>query len=103
MDLKTKKIHLKNIDFKDKTFLLSYGYDLKSLKQSIKQVGLLNPPVVRKKAASSYQIICGFKDEPGVAWDVDGLNQGRNRLPGKNWARAAPHRHIYLKTHRKKS
>ena len=61
MDLKTKIIHLQNIDFKDKTFLLSYGYDLKSLKQSIKQVGLLNPPVVRKKADASYQIICGFK------------------------------------------
>jgi len=61
MNLKTKRIYLKNIDFKDKTFLLSYGYDLNPLKQSIKQVGLLNPPILRKKSAAAYQIICGYR------------------------------------------
>ena len=61
MNLKTKRIYLKNIDRKDKTFLLSYGYDLNPLKQSIKQVGLLNPPILRKKSAAAYQIICGYR------------------------------------------
>ena len=61
MDLQTKRIYLKTIDLKDKTFLLSYGYDLNPLKQSIKQVGLLNPPILRKKSAATYQIICGYK------------------------------------------
>ncbi len=61
MKLKTKTIYLNTIDLKDKTFLLSYGYDLSPLKQSIKQVGLLNPPVVRKKSEGTHQIICGYK------------------------------------------
>ena len=61
MNTTTKRIYLKTIDFKDKTFLLSYGYELKPLKRSIQQIGLLNPPAVRKKADASYQIICGFK------------------------------------------
>jgi len=61
MNVTTRSVQLKNIDLRDKTFLLSYFYDLKPLKQSIKRVGLLNPPVVRKKATTSYQIICGFK------------------------------------------
>ena len=59
--LNTKAISLNTIDLKDKTFLLSYGYDLSPLKQSIKQVGLLNPPVVRKKSDGTHQIICGYK------------------------------------------
>jgi len=57
----TKRIYLKTIDLKDKTFLLSYGYDLNLLKQSIKQVGLLNPPLLRKKSDATHQIICGYK------------------------------------------
>jgi ParB family chromosome partitioning protein len=61
MNLNTKKIYLKTIDHKDKTFLLSYGYDLNPLKQSIKQVGVLNPPLLRKKSNATYQIICGYK------------------------------------------
>ena len=61
MCLKAKRIFLKNLDFKDKTFLLSYGYDINPLKQSIGRVGLLNPPVVRKKSSATYQIVCGYK------------------------------------------
>lgn len=61
MNLRTRRIHLKDIDRKDNTFLLSYGYDLNPLKQSIKQVGLLNPPILRKRPDATYQIICGYK------------------------------------------
>ena len=61
MNLQTKSVYLKNIDYKDKTFLLSHGYDLWPLKQSIKKIGLLNPPMVRKKSDATYQIICGYK------------------------------------------
>lgn len=61
MSLKVKRICLNSLDFKDKTFLLSYGYDINPLKQSIAQVGLLNPPVVRKKSDATYQIVCGYK------------------------------------------
>ena len=61
MSLKAKRVFLKNLDLKDKTFLLSYGYDINPLKQSIGRVGLLNPPVVRKKSDATYQIVCGYK------------------------------------------
>lgn len=61
MGLKTKRIYLNQLDFKDRTFLLSYGYDIHPLKQSIGRVGLLNPPVLRKKSDATYQIVCGYK------------------------------------------
>ena len=61
MGLKTRTIYLNQLDFKDKTFLLSYGYDLQPLKQSIGRVGLINPPIVRKKTDDAYQIVCGYK------------------------------------------
>lgn len=61
MNLSIKKIYLKTIDLNDKMFLLSYGYDLNPLKQSLKEVGLLNPPILRRKPDATFQIICGYK------------------------------------------
>jgi len=61
MNQTTEDIHLTEIDRNQTTFLLSYGYDLGSLKQSIDRAGLINPPVVRKKPDRGFQIICGFK------------------------------------------
>jgi len=61
MNLSTKRINLKTIDLKDDTFLLSYGYNLNLLKQSIKKVGVINPPILRKKPDATYQTICGHK------------------------------------------
>lgn len=57
----TKHIDLKDIDRDDTLFLLSYGYDLGPLKDSINQVGVINPPLVRQKSDTTYQIICGYK------------------------------------------
>jgi ParB-like chromosome segregation protein Spo0J len=57
----TKRIYLKNIDCKDTLFLLSYGYNLGPLKDSINQIGVINPPLVRQKSDTTYQIICGYK------------------------------------------
>ena len=54
-------IRLTEIDRKNTTFLISYGYDLEPLKQSIERAGLINPPVVRKGTDGSFQIICGYK------------------------------------------
>ena len=61
MGFKTRKIYLNQLDVKDKTFLLSYGYDIQPLKESIGRVGLINPPIVRKKSDDAYQIVCGYK------------------------------------------
>jgi len=57
----TKDIDLKNIDRNDTLFLLSYGYDLGPLKDSINRIGVINPPLVRQKSDTTYQIICGYK------------------------------------------
>jgi len=57
----TKRIDLKNIDHNDRLFLLSYGYNLGPLKDSIKQIGVINPPLVRQESDTTYQIICGYK------------------------------------------
>ncbi len=57
----TKHIDLKNIDRNDTLFLLSYGYNLGPLKDSINRIGVINPPLVRQKSDTTYQIICGYK------------------------------------------
>lgn len=61
MQKTTEDIHLTEIDRNHTTFLLSYGYDLGPLKQSLDRVGLINPPVVRKDPDKGLQIICGSK------------------------------------------
>jgi hypothetical protein len=61
MNQTTEDIQLTEIDRNQTTFLMSYGYDLGPLKQSIDHAGLINPPVVSKKPDGGFQIICGFK------------------------------------------
>jgi len=56
-----KNIPLEDIDLDDAAFRLSYGPDLGPLKQSIGRVGLINPPVVRRRTDARYQIICGYR------------------------------------------
>jgi len=57
----TKRIDLKNIDSNDTLFLVSYGYDLVRLKDSINRIGVINPPLVRQKSDTTYQIVCGHQ------------------------------------------
>jgi ParB family chromosome partitioning protein len=54
-------IKLNMLDLDDASFRLSYGFDLEPLKDSIRQVGMINPPVLRKRPDGRYQIICGYK------------------------------------------
>lgn len=54
-------IALAAIDPDDTTFRVSYGFDLAPLKESIRSVGLINPPVLRKRPDYRYQIVCGYK------------------------------------------
>lgn len=67
MKLTTDSIQLREIDRNDTEFLLSYGYDLKPLKQSLDRAGLINPPVLRNKAGSGFQIVCGFRRVEALA------------------------------------
>jgi ParB family chromosome partitioning protein len=54
-------VNLTMLDLDDASFRLSYGFGLDFLKQSISRVGLINPPVLRKRADGRYQIVCGYK------------------------------------------
>ena len=54
-------VNLTMLDLDDASFRLSYGFDLEPLKQSISRVGLINSPLLRKRADERYQIICGYK------------------------------------------
>ncbi|MCK4353474.1 ParB/RepB/Spo0J family partition protein [candidate division WOR-3 bacterium] len=55
-----KVINLNDIDFDDKKFVITYAEHLESLVNSIKKVGLVNPPLV-KKVNGRYKIISGYK------------------------------------------
>jgi len=57
----TANVDLTMLDLDDASFRLSYGFDLAFLKQSIRRVGLINPPVLRKRPDERYQIICGYR------------------------------------------
>lgn len=54
-------VDLKSIDLDDVTFRLSYGFDLEPLKESIRRIGLINPPLLRKRPDGRYQIVSGYR------------------------------------------
>ena len=53
-------IPLQQIDLLDETFSVNYSPDLQSLRSSIKEIGLIQPVILRKKK-DKHQIICGFR------------------------------------------
>jgi ParB/RepB/Spo0J family partition protein len=55
-----EKISLNQIDFSDDTFSVNFMPDLRSLRSSIEEVGLIQPVFLRKKSGG-YQIVCGFR------------------------------------------
>jgi len=54
-------VDLKFIDPDDAVFRLSYGFDLEPLKESIRRIGLINPPLLRSRPDDRYQIVSGYK------------------------------------------
>lgn len=56
------KIKIKDIDdFKNHPFLVNNDDSLNELVQSIKENGLLNPLIVRKKENDRYEMISGHR------------------------------------------
>jgi ParB family chromosome partitioning protein len=55
-----QNIPLQQIDLSDDTFSVNYLPDLQRLRSSIKEIGLMQPVLLRKKSGG-YQIICGFR------------------------------------------
>jgi ParB family chromosome partitioning protein len=55
-----QKIPLQQIDLMDETFSVNFMPDLRSLRSSIEEIGLIQPVLLREKQ-DGYQIICGFR------------------------------------------
>ena len=55
-----QKTPLRQIDLSDETFSVNFMPDLQKLRSSIKQIGLIQPVLLRKKK-DHYQIVCGFR------------------------------------------
>jgi ParB family chromosome partitioning protein len=58
--MKLDIIPISRIDFKDNTFLIRPGVGMPSLLNSIKEVGIINEPILRGKNGV-YQIISGYR------------------------------------------
>jgi len=56
-----RTISIFEIDTKDDTCRLSLRTDPDALVDSIRAVGLINPPVLRQRQDLKYQIVCGFR------------------------------------------
>ena len=54
-------VSLQEVDLRDETFCISYGFTLDSLKRSIEKVGLVHPPSLQKASHGRYRIVCGWK------------------------------------------
>jgi len=55
-----KKIAIEQIERSDETFSVNFMPDLRSLRFSIKEVGLIQPVLLKEKRGR-YQIVCGFR------------------------------------------
>jgi ParB-like chromosome segregation protein Spo0J len=56
-----QEIPLSVLDLEDRTFVFSPPGDLTCLEDSLKEVGLLNPPWVRALKGDRFQVVSGFK------------------------------------------
>ncbi|MEA3279010.1 MAG: ParB/RepB/Spo0J family partition protein [Thermodesulfobacteriota bacterium] len=55
-----KSVKLASIDLEDKTYRITTRSDVDDLINSIKNIGLINPPLL-KMVGSGYTIVCGFR------------------------------------------
>jgi ParB/RepB/Spo0J family partition protein len=55
-----QQLPFQQIDVSDKTFSVNFMPDLEKLRTSIKEVGLIEPVVLKEKS-EGYQIVCGFR------------------------------------------
>jgi ParB/RepB/Spo0J family partition protein len=55
-----QQVPLHQVDLSDETFSVNFMPDLEKLRSSIKEVGLIEPVLLKKKD-QGYQIVCGFR------------------------------------------
>ncbi len=54
-------ININRIRISDRRFLLHHQIYSEPLSLSIKEVGVINPPVVQKTSEGYFRIVCGFR------------------------------------------
>lgn len=59
--MKCLTVPLHDIDIQDERFRFSYHFDLEKLAFSIKQIGLISPPLVMRRGDDPYVIVSGWK------------------------------------------
>ncbi len=58
--LKIKSVKLASIDLEDNTYRITTRSDVNDLINSIKNIGMINPPLLKMEGAR-YTIVCGFR------------------------------------------
>jgi ParB-like chromosome segregation protein Spo0J len=61
MQFPLHQINHADIDARDLSFVVSCGFDLARLSASVQELGLLAPPLLRRRPDGRYQIICGYQ------------------------------------------
>jgi ParB family chromosome partitioning protein len=82
LDGDLKNIPMSQIDTADKTCHLGLPIDPIPLADSIRTVGLINPPILRQRPDFKYQIVCGFRRV--AACQVLGWHEIKSRIPDRH-------------------
>lgn len=82
--MKFEAVQIKALDFHDETFLVSSSDDDTGIQISIEELGVINPPSLRRNGGK-YQIICGwrrikvckqlgYEEIPSIVYEMDELS-----------------------------
>ena len=61
MNIEYRELEIESIDLADTTFVITFGLSLSMLRDSIENIGVLNPPVIKEKLGDGYCAVCGYK------------------------------------------
>ena len=56
-----QQVHFSQIDFDDQSYIFTFEPLLSQLINSIKKIGLINPPILEQTSDNSYRIVTGLK------------------------------------------
>lgn len=76
-----RRVRLQQIDLSDQTFSVNFLPDLRRLRASIQEVGLIQPVLLREKSTGQYQVVSGFR-RVSVCREL-GFAQIEARIPGR--------------------
>ena len=92
-----QKIPIRQIDLTDETFSVNFMSDLKNLRSSIEQIGLIQPVLLRE-TEKGYQIIYGFRrvlifHERGIP-DIESRVLGKAETDDLKWFSISLHENL---------